>query len=388
MIEFKANCGHTVRARDEDAGGAVRCSYCGKTVAVPDPAGGNLDFLFQELPAQGPEEKRSRAWFGGRSRTRAVKSAPKPNEGFNPFGIVMRLCYFALLIVIVVIVGQKFVMPMFASDEERARRLTGGGLVESAPGATRADANKPVENNDRGLLVNRSTVGLYVASVPSGARAYAIEQSKAPKTGRISHLSGVYTTRTDGSFPRIPDGTYLVEVALPWNDSAFNDTALPAYKDYVEFRRNLARASDSQRRQLQEDYFVPDEATFAFVADDGEQTYFVRQYSGVQINQGRSKGVRALFLPRLGRNEQVAFSIEPLLFGYIPAVNRYGFDEKQVRAELNFWEVPAGDQQPIMDALARLGIIPYATRDGKVRIFKIDLQDGSFTTRIIREGGT
>jgi translation initiation factor IF-2 len=35
MIEFKAECGHTVRAKNEDAGQAVRCSYCGKAAKVP-----------------------------------------------------------------------------------------------------------------------------------------------------------------------------------------------------------------------------------------------------------------------------------------------------------------------------------------------------------------
>jgi hypothetical protein len=275
---------------------------------------------------------------------------------------------------------------MFASDEERARRLAGSERA--------ADRAPPVEDartggeTGLGLLRERARSGLYVASVPSGARAYAIESGKVPMSGRIGSLTGVYQTRTDGHFPRIPDGQYVVEVVMPWNDPGLNDPGLPAHRDYLEFRRQLARASDSVRRQLKDQYFVPDEATQSFVVDDGEQTYFVRQYHGVEVKQGRSKGVRALFLPRLGRNEQKPFSIEPLLYGYIPAETRYGFDEKQVRAELNFWEVPASDQQAIVDALARIGTIPYAAPGGPVRIFKIDLHDGMFTTRMLREGGT
>ena len=385
MIEFKANCGHTVRARDEDAGGAVRCSYCGKTVAVPDPAAGNLDFLFNELPAQGPEESsRPRKW---RRKLKALKRQPKSSEEGNPFGIVFRLCYFALLIIIIVIVIQKFVRPMFTSEEEKARRLAGGGLVDASPGEQKSEPDKPPRESDRGLLHDRTLVGLFVGSVPSGAKAFAIEESKAPKNGRIFQQAGANSIRTNGAFPRMPDGNYVVEVAIPWNDPGLNDPALPGYDDYLSFRRNLARASDAQRRQLQEDYFLPDEANNTFVADDGEQTYFVRQYRGVQVQQGRSKGVRAVFLPRLGKASERAFSVEPLLFGYIPAVKRYGFDEKQVRAELHFYEVPNADQQTIMDALSRVGMIPYAAKDGKIRVFKIDICDGTFTTRVIREGG-
>ncbi len=382
MIEFKANCGHTVRARDEDAGGAVRCSYCGKTVAVPDPAAGNLDYLFNELPAQGQEESRPRRWKR-KPKAAKVKSKSKDEEA-SAFAIVFRLCYFALLLIIAIYVGNKWVIPLF-DPEEKARRLAGGGVVDASAVEPKDDPNKASRESDRGLLRNRSLTGLYVASVPTGAQAFAMEESKAPRTGRIAHLSGAHPLRTDGTFPRMPDGSYVVEVALPWNDPGLNDPSLPAYNDYLTFRRTLARASDAQRKQLQEDYFIPDEANNTFVADDGEQTYFVRQYRNVQVTQGRSKGVRAMFLPRLGKGSDKAFSIDPLLYGYIPPAKRYGFDEKQVRAELNFYDVPAADQQTIMDVLSRAGMVPYATKDGKVRVFKIDICDGSFTTRVIRE---
>ena len=382
MIEFKANCGHTVRARDEDAGGAVRCSYCGKTVSVPDPAAGNLDYLFNELPAQGQEESRASRWK--RKPKAAAKAKPKSKNEVNPFAIVLRLCYFAVLLIIVIFVSRKFVLPLF-DPEEKARRLAGGGIVDASAAEPKDDPNKATRESDRGLLRNRSLVGLHVASVPTGAQAFAMEEAKAPRNGRIAHLSGSYPLRTDGTFPRMPDGSYIVEVALPWNDPGLNDPSLPAYNDYLTFRRALSRASDAQRKQLQEDYFIPDEANNTFVADDGEQTYFVRQYRGVQVTQGRSKGVRALFLPRLGKGSDKAFSIDPLLYGYIPPAKRYGFDEKQVRAELNFYDVPPADQQSIMDALLRVGMIPFATKDGRVRVFKIDICDGSFTTRVIRE---
>ena len=36
MIEFKAECGHTIRAKDEDVGKVVRCAYCGREAQVPE----------------------------------------------------------------------------------------------------------------------------------------------------------------------------------------------------------------------------------------------------------------------------------------------------------------------------------------------------------------
>lgn len=383
MIEFKANCGHTVRARDEDAGGAVRCSYCGKTVAVPDPAAGNLDYLFNEIPAQGPEEAAPRRW---RKKNKAAKLPPKSTSEIDPFGIALRLCYFALLLVIIIVVGRKWVMPML-DKEERARRLAGGGVVDASPAGPASEPDSDFRETGRGLLHEGTRIGLYAASVPDGAQVFAIEEFKAPRSGRIFRQSGVIVLRSSGAFSRVPDGSYLVEMALPWNDPGLNDPALPGYGDYLGFRRNLSRSSDAQRKQLQDEYFLPDEATITFVADDGEQTYFVRQYRGVEVHQGRSKGVRGLFLPKFAKSEEKAFSIEPLLHGYIPATRRYGFDEKLVRAELHFYEVPGADQQPIMEALSRIGIIPYAARNGSIMVFKIDIAQGGFAARVIREGG-
>lgn len=384
MIEFKADCGHKVRARDEDAGGAVRCSYCGQTVAVPDGGEGGLDYLFRDLPAQEAPEPRKKWRWSRRKKSAAMQD--KPGQ-FNPFGIVVRLCYFALLVIILYILGNRFVLPMFDS-EERARRMAGQipATQRSAPVTATTQQNYPEAT--RGLLNNRSTGSLYVASIPMGATAFVIEESKAPKSGRINRMSGVHSLRTNGELARLPDGSYLVEVAIPWNDSGLNDPALPGYSDYLAFRRALERASDSQRRDLQENFFLPDEATASFVSQSDDQIEFVRQYRGITVENGRSKGIRALFLPKLGKSPERPFSIEPLLHGYIPLEPRYGYEERQVRAELDYYEVPAAEQRIVMDALSRAGAIPYAGKDGTIRLFKIDIQNGAITTRVLRGGGT
>ena len=108
MIEFKAECGHTVRARDEDGGGVVRCSYCGKPANVPEGGGDDLDFLFNDVEQDANEPKRAKR--RGKSK-RAAKRMGAQGE-FNPFAVVLRLCYVALLIIIVLVVGDRFVIPL------------------------------------------------------------------------------------------------------------------------------------------------------------------------------------------------------------------------------------------------------------------------------------
>ncbi|MEK7710431.1 MAG: hypothetical protein AAB341_00920 [Planctomycetota bacterium] len=383
MIVFKAECGHTVRAKDEDAGGIVRCSYCGRNATVPETEDANLDFLLGEIEQTGTpveERKRRRRLF---PRRRAVRGLRK-ERSFDPFGIILRLCYFALLLAIVIVVARKFVIPMFDA-EERARRLGATGVAATAPSSEPMTTTKHARRDGPGLITESSLSGLYVSSTPKGAEVYIVEESKAPASGRISRLAALSALRTDGIISGVADGKYVVEVAFPWNDPSLSNPSLSNHQDYLNFRRSIERVSDAQRRQLVDDYFIPDEATDAFVVETDDRIFFVRQYRGVDVRQGRSKGVRSLFLPRLGKREGRPFSIEPLVVGYIPDVRAYAFDEAHVRNELNYYGVAETDVRFVIEALTRIGVIPYTTPDRRLRMFKIDIHDGAFTARVLRE---
>jgi len=226
----------------------------------------------------------------------------------------------------------------------------------------------------------RKASGLYVGSMPTGAAVYCVEESKAPATGRIHQVPGCVQLRTNGECPHPAEGSYIVEVAFPWNDPNLN-----SYPNYFEFRKQLEPASHEQRKRLADEYFIPDEAAAVFVDQAEDQIYIVRQYRGVTVRQGQSKGVRALFLPRIRSGEPRTFTLEPLVTGYIPNVKTYEFDEKHVRNELAYYGVAEGDQPFVLEALSRIGLIPYMTADRRVRLFKIGVQDGVFATRVIRE---
>ncbi len=384
MIVFKAECGHTVRAKDEEAGGVVRCSYCGRNASVPDAADGGLDYLLSEIEQSAgaaPAQRRRKSLFS----RRRVAALPKKERRFDPFGLVLRLCYFTLLLIIVIVVSRKFVLPLFDS-EQRARRLIAADSTPSSQDI-KPDADSGVKRQGRGLVTEGSLAGIYVSSVPSGADAFIIEEAKAPPSGGCRRVSGARSMRTNGVLSGLPDGTYLVEVAFTWNDPVLSDPNLPHYKEFLEFRRSIERVSDSERKRRMEEYFLPDEAAEVFATATEERIYFVRQFRGVVIRQGRSPGVRALFLPKLGRREGMSFSLEALTAGYLPRAKSYVFDETHVRSELEYYRVPPSDQRFMVDLLSRIGTVPFVMPEGGVRLFKIDIHDGALTTRVIREGG-
>lgn len=383
MIVFKAECGHTVRAKDEDAGGVVRCSYCGRNAKVPETEDANLDFLLDEIEQTGtPVKERKRRWRL-LPRRRIVRDLQK-ERSFDPFSIILRLCYFALLVTIVIVVARKFVMPMFDA-EERARRLGAASVAVTTPSGEPTTTAPVGRREGPGLITESSLGGLYVSSTPKGAEVLVVEESKAPASGRINRSASSSTLRTDGIISGIADGKYVVEVAFPWNDPSLSDPRLSNHQGYMNFRRSIERASDVQRKQLVDDYFIPDEASDAFVAETDERIYFIRQYRGVSVFQHQSKGVRSLFLPRLGQREGRPFSIEPLVVSYIPDVRAYAFDEVHARNELNYYGVPETDMRFVIEALTRIGVIPYPTGDKRLRMFKIDIHDGVFTARVLRE---
>ena len=211
MIEFKAECGHTVRARDEDAGGVVRCSYCGKPANVPEETGDELDFLFNDIdqPDELPRSRRKR----GRKKAR-TKRARAPGA-FNPFAVVLKLCYAALLIAIVIFVGRKFVKPLFEpggitkrgeTDDRRLEQLEPEEPRETVQGAPAAPG-----------LIDREHLGvLYVSSTPPGARVYVLEAAAAPAKGPIHAEPGAKSFRANQRCPyHLQDGEYVVDVALP-----------------------------------------------------------------------------------------------------------------------------------------------------------------------------
>lgn len=378
MIEFKAECGHTVRARDEDSGGVVRCSYCGRTAPVPDTKSDELDFLLDDL--KGDRDSIAQKTSGPAMRKRGIfgpRKLRRPGR-FDPFAFILRLCYVAALVIILVVVAKKFVIPMFKDG----RRTT---PIAKAPTERRRREPKSTDSQRSsptrmGLSTRAAPQGLYVSSTPPGAQVYFVSQDVAPERGRIDRIRGAKSFRANTACPRVNDGTYLVEVVFAWNDPR-----LTAYRDYTAFRRKIEHASDSARRRIVDEYFIPDKASDVFITESSGQLFIVRQYRNVEIRQRLSSGIRALFLPRLSSRVGAPFPIKEIVRNYLPQEKTYRFDENYVRGELDFWGVAVDDQPAVISALARIGAISYVTPDERTRLFKIGIHDGVFIAEVVRQ---
>ncbi len=384
MIEFKAPCGHTVRAKDEDAGRRVRCSYCGRVATVPDEQEGALGFLLEDADPQretdpkGELRSSRRGLFGRRSRH------TKPAD---PVATIFRMCYAAALLIIVIVVVRKFVIPLFQDDglARRAATIARGAGEPDATTETKPAPTHVPSYGSLGLIGAGDRRGLFLASTPPGATAYVLPSSKAPDERRINLVTGCTQTSADGRFVAVEDGTYVVEMVLPWNHPDLVDRTLPYYENYRTFRRSIEHGSTEERARLLDDYFVPDGASDVFIDETDDQILIVRQYRDVRVRKRRSLGVRSLFLPRIKPGGREVFSISPLVTEYIPRTESFIFDEEHVRAELDYYDVPEADHGFIGDALARIGVIPYVTPDGNTRLFRIGIDDGMFVAKIIRE---
>ncbi|MGB2984464.1 MAG: hypothetical protein WBE26_01165 [Phycisphaerae bacterium] len=387
MIEFKAECGHTVRAKDEDAGSVVRCSYCGRKATVPESAENDLDFLFKDI---GPPDQAPR---GGSRRRRPrlpfFKRRPRRPGQFDPFAIILKMCYAALLLIIVILVVRTLI-----------RHLPDGGKWIHDQVARFWPEDKPKKeepkDNDsgrgrkrrRGLIHQSCLKGLYVASTPPGATVYYLEASKAPPQGRINLVKECKQKDIGGDgecFSSLGNGSYVVEVVLPVNDPRFNDPNLPYFRKYRALRRKIQEPSSEQGTRLLEEFFLPDGADSVFIDRTEEQSFIVRQFRSVTVHEGRPTSVRALFLPKIVPGGSDRFSIVRLVTDYIPKDEAYAFDEEYVRGELDFYEVPEPDQSFVVKALSRIGVIPYVAPDQRIRLFKIGVDDGVPTAPVIRD---
>jgi len=372
MIEFKAECGHTIRARDEDTGGVVRCSYCGREAAVPEADDSSLDFLFQDVrqPVEqaGKIGKRKRLW------RRGIFSRRRHGE-FDPFAVIFQLCWAALLIIIVIVVGAKLVKPAIPAVAEWWDGLW--GQRRSAPPPIHANDND--DRDSQGQRDERGKPGLIrnvpdflVTSTPLGATGYWMEVPKDPPNESICRLGNSTRFKVGTDRCKLKGGReYLVEIMF-----FLHAPQLVDYPGYIHFSKRVINASADrkERSKLVNDYFMPDGAEKVFIAES-DRTYIARRYRVAVPNKGKPKPVRALFLPRRDENG-TPLSVEALL-EYIPVHRQYSLDDDYVKKQLRrLYEVPERDVQWVHSVLSRIGVLPYVTPDQRAWLLKIHPEDG------------
>lgn len=394
MIEFKADCGHTVRAKDQDAGKAVRCSYCGNTVNVPEEQADELDFFFNEVDRAADGSGGSEASSPGGTARRGPRKR-KPKRDLDPFALALKMCYATFLILVVYVVGYKYAWPALTQtqNQQTVQQSADDGRPTVRKKTRRG---RPAPSSRSGLALLTGDWGLYVSSVPAGARVYVALKSDVKSNQRVSDVEGCRKGVANMMLAQgeLPAGTYTVEVRHLWNDPQ-----LKTFPEYRAFRRRMedaggggARGSGDDkgkkaRRKLMAAYFLPDEASNVLI-DQGHDSeyYLVRQYTDVEVREGQWAEVRALFLPRTGgvANGDGSFSLERVR-AHVPQGANYTFDENFVKDELEYYGVAPTDVQFALDVLKWQGLVPYQTPDRGLRMFKIRIADGAFIAADIKD---
>jgi hypothetical protein len=381
MIEFKADCGHTIRVKDQDAGKVVRCSYCGRTATVPDEGGENdgLEFLLSEVERVSEEGAAAAGVPRRRKRRSSLFGARRAGRReFDPFGFSLKLIYFAALIIVVYVVSKKFVWPLITKETPLGTAM----LQPEEPRRASEDLPRvePSLPERPGLLALKGDGGLYVDATPRSASIYyAPMDSPYPRGRSVTDAEECSRPQQPGMQLNDVQGDYVVEVAINWNDPAFTN-----YPDYWQFRERIENCSEKECEEALNAYFVPDGADAVFIDRSREQIRLVRQYKNVLVRDGQWTAVRALFLPRIDKPNGRGFSIERLL-PFIPPDPAYNFNKDHVRRELEYYGVPVDDQIFILDALERIGVIPYGTPHKGMRLFKIRVDSDAFVAPVIND---
>ena len=343
MIEFKAECGHTVRAKDDDGGKVVRCSYCGRETRVPDQqeeGDRDLDFLFRDVEQASEAEGRA-----PRRRRRGKRATPfaSSEDRFYPLGLALKMVYVAGILIVIIFVGKKFVYPvMFGQGQQQSSQRTGSK-------SKKADKKSiKLSTPDRGgLLVklDAKKSGIYVDSVPEGARIYLVDASKSghPKEALriLQEPACDRNQRARAAVDLREGGRYLVLCTLP-----INARGLKAYPGYRALRE---RVEGGEILGSLDEFLLPDKAHETGTIEFRDDFLLYRLYE-VDVAPKQWSPVIALFIPHqsVGENSR-----------YLPKRTAFAFDKAEANSEMDFYGFPLTDQSFLIQSLESIGAMVY-----------------------------
>lgn len=372
MIEFKAECGHTIRAKDEDEGKVVRCSYCGKTTQVPTKDEDELDSLFSDMSDMDAGGTVSAGQRIRPRRHRRSRGSPATKSGgeFNPFAVIMKMAYVAVILIVLIFCGRMgYDYVTSLSKTQRENKVVDAKSNES----NRGNKNSSSRGNNKdatkvGLLkvrMDRKKGGIYFNSVPKRAQV-RIRKLGSSDQEEIFLDSRAQRAVTDAAVS-LDVGTYEVAIALPLNNGQ-----LMTYPGY-QAQRRLIEGGGS--RNLLTNFFLPDGAESISVLDlPSGETLIVRKYECSVIHLEWISQT-ALFLPNSNVEETIR---------YLPRTTAYGFSEPVIRSELTFYDVESADQTFIVDMLKRIGMAVYRMDDSsQYRSFIIHLRSGAISSKVL-----
>ncbi|MCP4589990.1 MAG: hypothetical protein GY842_04545 [bacterium] len=373
MIEFKGECGHTIRVRDEDAGKVVRCSYCGQEARVPDEREDQLDFLLNEVERTGefesPRRARPKKAGGGRAPTEV-----RSRSDFNPFAVALKMCYAAIIISVLIIAfkyGAKQLPAMFSSGGSGGSTASEDSNDNESDGASAQTQGKQKRTRYGRLRpeLPPDRSGIFADSVPRGAEVYYRKVGERSDSSIFAACAN--PKRAGQMISNARAGEYEVAVALElYNEDLMG---LPGYSQEVLDLLDDPDLAEKEIGEVLKGYFIPDRAVRVSIERLGRIRYVVRWYS-VEVLQADWAEETALFLPRAANLSE--------LLEHLPERKTFNFDVEHQRQMLTQCRVPEEDQPMVVQALEWIGMIPYlvkrgpgSTRGGRYRLFFLS-QDG------------
>ncbi len=378
MIEFKADCGHTVRAKDEDAGKVVRCAYCGREAQVPQDDQDELDFLFSEVASESTAGSASpKTVKRSRKSDRAGMPFGASRTAADPFAVVKKMAYVAAVLICVIFVGKKYAWPMFND----------AFLVDDKPAVTKSpppdrparitDTSKKPKQSSRRFgflredLSRRGNQGVYVDAIPDRTTAYYREVTSSGRG--LDWLASTDAKRmaTPGAVD-LTAGTYTFAVTLPINDPQL----MKNYKNYnyKGTRRSVEdETANKKADKAADEFFRPDGATKVGAVSIRGQKHIVRQYE-VTVYENEWAVLTPQFVPsECSLADLKRFRSDSKL---------YGFDDDDVEGELDYHGVDERIWPDLLSILHRFGAISYPVDEtGEFHMFEIDPMTGVFSAK-------
>ena len=327
MIEFRAACGHAVRAKDSDAGKTVKCTYCGQMVQVPypDDASDELFVDAQATPRAAPRPVTPRM---GRKGMRAPTGLVKILLGLTYLGVA----------VVAVVLGLQLVMNRFGGERPerqtppQQRRITRG--EEPGPATSAGNPYKDCRELKMG------EAGVVLLSVPSGAKIYLTEVVDGKPPVANPTRDGELLI---GSTPKVLDrkpGQY--RIGFEFSMSAPPLQGWPGYKEF--------RVQVQEKGRSDVDYFVYDDADEVGISDRGYgPPLLYRTYEATLRNKEWSSVV-ALFVPDQPVEEYL---------GHVPKDKQFEFDRQYAEYELKEIYGVKEDAQTLIRALRLMGKVVW-----------------------------
>lgn len=389
MIEFKADCGHTVRAKDEDSGKVVRCAYCGREAQVPEDDAGDFDSFFadvgQENLSDQPVAKSSK---GSGKKKAGAFVGPRPRKVVDPFNVVTKMAYVAVILIAVIFVGKKYAWPIMSETlfpgAESSKSVGPMADAKRTPKPKPKPIKPKAPSRKYGLveprLEARGKQGIYVNAVPPKVKAFYRPQTEGSQGYQWLEDPMVKRIRGPSYLTELQPGAYDVVVMLP-----VNDPQLKRFRNfgYSRFRASVEREKPKEADKEAATYFLPDGAQAVKILHMSDRINIIRHYQEI-ICAGEWQVLTPLFIPFECPMSEVA-AIVPR------GVTSFRFDTDDIRDELAYYHVVGEDQTYIVDVLERIGSISYHAvppgaddnHEYPFRMFRISPVDGIFTARYL-----